>query len=148
AAPEWLAAVLLAGAVVGAGIGWTRRVTLMDAAQLADRRLDLKERLSSGVDFLERGEVHPMVAAQLADAAEHSTRLRPAEVFPHRFPREWRLLAGSLLCLLALLYLPSLPFLQSPQKRAERAAMRREGVRIQALAKEHPRRLGDRNADI
>src|SRR2546427_6907384 len=38
----------------------TRPVSLMDAAQLADMRLGLRERLSSGIDFLQRGASDPM----------------------------------------------------------------------------------------
>src|SRR5688572_6166886 len=49
---EWLPAVLAAAIVGGAAIGWTRRVSALDAAQLADRRMELRERLSSGIEFL------------------------------------------------------------------------------------------------
>jgi hypothetical protein len=146
--PEWLLGVLLAGALIGIGIGLTRRVTLMDAAQLADRRLNLRERLSSGVDFITRGESDEMVAAQIADAAEHCTRLRPAQVFPHRFPREARWFAGGIVALLAVIYVPELPIFQSPQKRAEQVAMKREGDRLEALAKDATKRKGGRNADV
>ena len=72
---EWLAGLLLVWTLIGAGLGLTRPVSLMDAAQLADQRLGLKERLSSGINFLQRGADDPMTAAQLADAAEHSQRL-------------------------------------------------------------------------
>ncbi len=87
APPEDLAGLLGIGALAGAVVGLTRPVSLMDAAQLADRRLGLKERLSSGIDFLQRGASDPMMAAQLVDAAEHSRQLRPREVFPFRPPR-------------------------------------------------------------
>jgi hypothetical protein len=148
APPEWLGGLLLAGALVGAIVGLTRRVTAMDAAQLADRRLDLRERLSSGLDFLSRGETDAMVTAQVADAAERSAQLRSAAVFPHRFPREARLFAVSLLVLLAAIYLPELAIFQGPQKVAERAALGREGEKLQALAKDPTRRRADRSADI
>jgi hypothetical protein len=148
APPEYLAGLLALGAVVGAAIGLTRPISLMDAAQLADRRLGLKERLSSGIDFLQRGASDPMTAAQLADAAEHSQRLRPREVFPFRAPREARFFLGSLLLLFALVFLPELSVFQTPKVRAEKAAIKKEGERIEKLAKDYKKRDVQRNSEI
>jgi hypothetical protein len=55
---EWLVPILAAAALAGAVIGWTRPVSAMDAARLADQRLGLRERLSSGLEFVGwRGEL-------------------------------------------------------------------------------------------
>jgi len=148
APPEYLAGLLALGAVVGAVIGLTRPVSLMDAAQLADMRLGLRERLSSGIDFLQRGASDPMTVAQLADAAEHSRRLRPREVFPFRAPREAKLFLGSLLLLFALVFVPELSVFQSPKVRAQQAAIKKEGERIEKLAKEYKKRDVQRNSEI
>jgi hypothetical protein len=148
APPEYLAGLLALGAVVGAAIGLTRPISLMDAAQLADRRLGLKERLSSGIDFLQRGASDPMTAAQLADAAEHSQRLRPREVFPFRAPREARFFLGSLLLLGALVFLPELSVFQSPKVRAEKTAIKKEGEQIEKLAKDYKKHDLERNSQI
>jgi hypothetical protein len=176
APPEYLAGVLALGALIGAAIGMTRRVSLMDAAQLADRRLGLKERLSSGIDFMERNSRREasgvrreidkadgasvdcsrltpdasrlMIAAQLADAAEHSSRLRAPEVFPFRVPREAKFFAASLLLLCGLVFVPELSVFQSPKVRAEKTAMKKEGERIEKLAKDYKKRSAQKNADI
>jgi hypothetical protein len=148
APPEYLAGVLALGALAGIAIGLTRRVSLMDAAQLADRRLGLKERLSSGIDFMERGAGDAMTTAQLADAAEHSSRLRATEVFPFRVPREAKFFAASLLLLCGLVFVPELSVFQSPKVRAEKAAMKKEGERIEKLAKDTKKRAAQKNADI
>src|SRR5438094_2716560 len=148
APPEYLAGMLLLGALVGAVAGLTRPVSLMDAAQLADRRLGLKERLSSGIDFMERGVGDAMTTAQLADAAEHSSRLRPREVFPFRVPREAKFFAASLLLLLGLVFVPELSIFQSPKVRAEKTALKKEGERIEKLAKDYRKRDAQKNADI
>ena len=113
-----------------------------------DRRLGLQERLSSGIDFLERGAGEPMPAAQLADAAEHSRQLRPREVFPFHPPREAKFFAGSVLLLLALLFVPELSVFQSPKVRAQKAAIRKEGQRIEQLAKDYRKRNAQPNAQI
>ena len=148
APPEYLAGLLALGAVVGSAIGLTRPISLMDAAQLADRRLGLKERLSSGIDFLQSGATDPMTAAQLADAAEHSQRLRPREVFPFRAPREARFFLGSLALLFALVFVPELSVFQSPRVRAEKAAIRKQGEQIEKLAKDYKKRDLERNSQI
>jgi hypothetical protein len=144
----WLPPILLAGAIGGAGLGLSRRVSLMDAARLADRRLDLKERLSSGVEFIGRGDGDAMMDAQIADAAEHATRLRAAEAFPYRLPREARLFGVALAVLLGAVYLPELAVFQGPRERAEREAMKREGAKIEALAKDPARQRAQSNAEI
>jgi hypothetical protein len=148
APPEYLAGVLAVGALIGAVVGVTRRVTLMEAAQLADQRLGLKERLSSGIDFVQRGEAQGMTAAQIADAAEHSTRLRPREVFPFRVPREAKFFAASLALLLGMLFVPELSFFQTPKVRAEKAAMKKQGEQIEKLAKDYKKRNVQKNSEI
>jgi hypothetical protein len=148
APPEYLAGLLALGAVVGAAIGLTRPISLMDAAQLADRRLGLKERLSSGIDFLQSGASDPMTAAQLADAAGHSERLRPREVFPFRAPREARFFLGSLGLLFALVFVPELSVFQSPKARAEKAAIQKQGEQIEKLAKDYKKHDLERNSQI
>lgn len=145
---EWLPLVLSVAAAAGALFGWTRPVTPMDAARLADQRLSLRERLSSGVDFVQRRARDPLIDAQIEDAARHSARLRPGEVFPYRMPREWRPLAVAAVLLLGVLFVPELSIFQSPQQQAEKAAMKREGAKLQQLAKETLRHKSSSNAEI
>jgi PBP1b-binding outer membrane lipoprotein LpoB len=145
--PEWLPPAFLTAAALGALWGWTRPVTSMDAARLADQRLGLCERLSSGIEFAARtpGEVvspeeTDFIQAQVADAAKHGAGLQPAAVFPWRVPREGRWLAGAAGVLLGVMLLPELPLFQSPRERAERAAMEREGKRLETIAREAVKR--------
>src|SRR5262245_17222866 len=117
-AVDWIGLILVTGAVTGLAIGWTRRVTCLAAAQLADSRLDLKERLSSGLVFAAAGARDEMTAAQLADASARAREARSSQVFPWRLPRQCRAAGATLLLLLAILYVPELPFFHSPQQRA------------------------------
>jgi hypothetical protein len=147
-AVDWIGLTLAVGALVGLAYGWTRRVTPLAAAQLADRRLDLKERLSSGVLLSAAAPDDPMVAAQVADAAEHSRDLRPGQVFPWRLPREARYLGATAALLLGILYVPELPFFHSDRERAEQAAMADAGKMYQEAARELERhRTGDPSRD-
>jgi len=152
--PEGLLPAFLVVAALGALWGWTRPVTAMDAARLADQRLGLRERLSSGLDFAGRGErpatpeEAAFIHAQIEDAARHGVRLQPAAVFPWRFPREGRWLAGAAALLLAVMLLPELPFFQSPRERAERAAMKREGKRLETIAREAAKRKDPTSSEV
>ncbi len=140
--------LLLTGLLVGLVVGFSRRVTLLAAAQLADQRLGLKERLSSALLLSDGVARDPMAAAQLGDAVEHSREVCTSAVFPWRLPREARACAATLALLLGLLYLPDLPFLQSPRARADRLAMSESGAQLQAAAHALERRnTGDRSRD-
>jgi hypothetical protein len=148
AAVDWIWPALIVGAIAGLAYGWTRAVSPLAAAQIADRRLDLKERISSGLLFASEPAREELVAAQVADAAEHSRALRPGAVFPWRLPREARYLWATVALLLAVLYVPELPFFHSPRERAEQAAMADAGKRYQEAAREIERqRTGDPSRD-
>jgi hypothetical protein len=148
APPEYVAALLAAGALIGVVLGLLQPVSMMDAARLADRRLGLKERLSSGLDFVQRGADDPMTAAQIEDAVGHARGLRPREVFEFRLPREAKFFAGSLALLLGLVFLPELAVFQSPKVNAEKTAIKKEGERIEKLAKEYRKREIHKNSEI
>jgi hypothetical protein len=94
AAVDWIGAALILGAMVGLVIGWTRAVTTLTAAQLADERLDLKERISTGVLLAASADSDDMALAQLADAARSARSVHPAQAFPWRLPRLARWLSA------------------------------------------------------
>lgn len=132
---DYLWALLLVGAVTGLIIGWTRRITPMVAAQIADERAGLKERLSTAVEIAASEDRSPIAQAQLADAAEHAQGLQISRVLPWRMPRQARYLAGAVALLLAVIFVPELSIFHSRQEQLDREAMRKEGQRIQRIAK-------------
>jgi hypothetical protein len=132
---DYLWAMLLVGAITGLIIGATRRITPMVAAQIADERGGLKERLSTAIEIAASKERSAIAEAQLADAAQHAGSLQVARVLPWQAPRHWRFLAGAIALLLAVIYVPELPIFHSRQERLDREAMQKEGARIQKIAK-------------
>jgi hypothetical protein len=52
------------------------------------------------------------------------------------------------LLLLGLVFVPELSIFQSPQVRAQKAAMKQQGEQIEKLAKDYKKRSGQKNADI
>lgn len=78
---------------------WARAFSIRDCAIHLDRLLGLDERLSTAIE--QPGAMGPVL---LADA---SGALARASMPPRRFPREGRLLAGSLVLLAVLFSIPS-----------------------------------------
>ncbi|MBI3912378.1 MAG: hypothetical protein HY320_15775 [Armatimonadetes bacterium] len=135
AAEDWLWAAALAGLLIGGALGLTRRISAAAVAWLADQRLGLKDRLSTGLEFSASPSPEPIVAALLANAAAHAQQVHPKQVFPWAPPREWRWLAVAAALFLAVLILPGLAVFQSPQARAEEAVIKEEGEKLQQLAR-------------
>lgn len=151
-AVDYIGPVLFLGAALGALLGWFRPVSRLTAARIAEERADLKERLSTALVLSERGVESEVARAQRADAARCAAALRPADLLPWRLPSQARFLAIAIAALLAALYLPDLPIFSTPQQRLDREAMREQGRRLQAAAREIerrvPRKRDDPNAEI
>jgi len=139
---EWahLAALLIAGLVIGWLWGFLRRLTDFEVARVAEQRITLKERLSSAVVLAPRSSADPMVSALLEDAAEHLNSVRPSRLFPRRLARNGLAFLGLVIALLAAVILPELPAFQSAATRQERADLRREGERLVKLSERLPKK--------
>jgi len=106
------AAGLAAGfSTLGILYGLLARLPLSHVARLADRRLDLKERLSSAREHLviPAAAAPDVVRAQLAETAARLREIRPERAFPMRLQAEARLLPPVAALALALALLPPLP---------------------------------------
>jgi hypothetical protein len=132
------------GALLGLGVlcavvlAFLRPLTALDVARLTERRADLKERLSSAVEFQQRNALgaESFYDALLADADRHAAGLDVRALYPLRIPRS---LPVGMLCALALFlfyYLPTLPMFWSPQMKQEMAEVKRQGIQIEKLAKD------------
>ena len=120
----------LAGAALGALWGGRRAVTPPQAADAAERRLPLKERLSSALEFNAPHSAPPMLALQHADAAAHAQALKPSDAVPLRLPRAFWLMLPLLLLLALLVWLPFIPGLDTSASRADRRAVQSAGAAL------------------
>lgn len=150
-AEDYLWVSILLGGAAGFVFGWTRPVSALDAAQIADERAGLKERLSTAVELSRAGSRSEIAEAQLADAAKHADSLRASTVLPWRVPFEVRYLAAAIALLAAVMIVPQLDVFKSAQDKADEAAMKLQGEQIQAVAKKLQKDLkkgGDKNDEI
>jgi hypothetical protein len=121
-----------------AGLAWSLRrpVTLLQAAALADRYLGLKERLSSGIQFMSQADRGGLVPSLVVDASTTAEKLDPRRAFPLRPPRDAAYLGGLAVAFVVLAFVPPLNLFMSPGEVALKAAMKREGREIERVAKE------------
>jgi hypothetical protein len=102
-------AASLLGLLGGALYGFTRRVSIPDAARLADRAFGLSERVSTALEWAEHPDRTPLVDALVADAVQRIESLPARQVVPRILPREARLLPLPALAAVMLALAPPLP---------------------------------------
>ena len=108
----------LAGALVAVGVvagvlyGLCLRLPPREAARLADRGYDLKDRVATALEWSTRPDRTPVVDALIADAVARVERLDVRRIIARRLPREARLVPVPLVLGLLLAVAPPLPLPQ------------------------------------
>lgn len=136
----WIVGGLIAAALLVAVVFvFMRKLTPLDVAKITERRTDLKERLSSAVEFRGMGidAQSPFYREQFLDAELYAGRVSIKEAYPIRIPREfWAGLAASL-ALFGLYFLPTLPVFWSPTKKAEIAELKVQAMKVIKISEDH-----------
>ncbi len=134
----WYGPIAL-GAVVGIVYGVLRKLTDLAVAVAADKRTGLKERISTAVALRRASQVDEMGTALIEDAQEHAQGVEPAEVFPRKWARQHGAFTVALVVLLAAILIPTMPVFQSKTRQGEIEVMKREGAKLEKVAKEMKR---------
>lgn len=128
--------ITLLCAATGIVYGATRKVREEQVAQWLDRHAEGQERLTTAQWLSRRGVQHEMEQLQLQDAESHAQTLDVHHLARVPLPRTlWGALALTALAFF-LWFAPDIRWLQSPQSRQEKQAMRSAGERAEQLAKE------------
>jgi hypothetical protein len=109
----WAIAIIVAGPVLGALVGWAKGRSPRLAAIATDEHYHLKDRAASAVDFLNRGQHTPLHQLQLADAEAHLREIDPVVVAPFRLPSTVPFALASSIFALGLLLWPKATPLQA-----------------------------------
>jgi hypothetical protein len=133
--PEVVIAVGGAGLLAGLAIGLWPRYTARHGALALDSRLGLKERIASALEFAGKGHDDGVFRLQYADALAHAEAADLRRAFPHRLTREMKLFSAAGILFTVSFLLPHMPLFQSEAQQRERAATKREGAKIQMVAK-------------
>lgn len=128
--------ITLLCATAGIVYGATRKVREEQVAQWLDRHAEGQERLTTAQWLSRRGVQHEMEQLQLQDAESHAQTLDVHHLARVPLPRTlWGALALTALAVF-LWFAPDITWLQSPQSRTEKRAMRSAGERAEQLAKQ------------
>lgn len=131
----WLwAGIVLFGAAAGVAWGLLRPLDDLTVALAADKRTGLKERLSTAVAL--RGDHEEMTEALVNDSCSKIAAIDSADVFRHRFGLPHIVCGAALIALLAVVFIPMMPELQSKTHRQEVAVMKTEGKKLVRIAKQ------------
>lgn len=128
--------IVLLFAASGLVYGATRRVRHEQVAQWLDRQANTQERLTTAQWLSQRGVQQEMEQLQIQDAESCAQTLDLHRLVRVPLPRTlWSALALTALTVF-LWFAPDIAWLQSPQTRMEKQALRSAGERAEQLAKE------------
>ncbi len=105
-------------------------------AASTDRRLGLRDRIGSAVQFVRGRSPSGMQQATILDAVHYLTAVRPGQAFPIGWPRGAKAAGVCLFALLLVQVLPIPALLLSAQEREEKAELREHAAQIEPLAKD------------
>ena len=105
-------------------------------AENTDRRLGLRDRLSTAVELVRDPDPSGMEDAAVLDALDHLQGLRSSHAYPLRLYRSTKTAGLCLLVLLAVQLAPIPPWLLTQEQREERAMLRKRAAEIEPLARE------------
>jgi hypothetical protein len=144
ALPAALGVVLL-GALIGASIGLAKKVPTADAARLADRAFGLEDRVATALEWANRPDRSPLVAALVADTTDRVATMPVRQIISRHPSREAKLVAIPLAASVALALAPAVPVpsLRLPDFSATRdedkAAERAETAMMQEASRALPK---------
>jgi myosin heavy subunit len=148
-APGLLAGLMALALILGALHALLPRLTDLDVARLTESRADLKERLSSAVEFRRLGmePTAPFYGEQFSDANRHAAELDIKKLYPARIPRTLPL--GIILCLAlwGVYFLPGLPIFWSKEKKAEMAEVKAQGIQLLKVAEDKEKTADQQKLD-
>jgi hypothetical protein len=133
------------GTVIGMVVGLAKKVPVADAARLADRAFGLDERVATSMEWANRPDRSPLVAALVADTSERVATLPVRQIIGRRSSREAKLVAVPLAASLALALAPAVPVpsLRLPDftttREQDKAAERAETATMQEASRALPK---------
>jgi hypothetical protein len=132
----WAGGLVAIAAAAGLLWGLLFRITPAQAAALTDKRLELRERLSSGMCFIGRPGREALIPELMTDAGDAAEAIEPARVYPYRLPRDARYLCAAGAAFAALAFLPQMNIFMSTGEVAVRESMKQQAKAIEKVAKQ------------
>jgi len=118
--------------IIGLIMGITKRISLLDSAILADNKLNLKDRLGSAVEIINKDKISAMAELQLEDTAIHARILDPKAIQHHAVPAITKSLPAVVIALVLVGMIPS----RYGEPVEIRQAIRQVGANIETSARD------------
>ena len=118
---------------MGISLSLLRKTDLLAVACFVDRRLNLKERLSTAFEAIRRGEADDdFVRLQIRDAAHFAQEILPATAVPYTFPSTLKLFPLPLVLIVLSFAIPRVYEIPPLPTAAERTAIDRAAAELES----------------
>ncbi len=129
--------LLTAGLVLGSLASLLRPISMFEAALACDLRLQLKERITSAIEFTAQKETNPLIPALISDAERHAAIISPGRDFPIRTPRDAIYALILLAIAIGLYFVPPWQYtFASDETREEYREVQAEAQAVRDIARE------------
>ena len=123
--------LIAVASVVAIGLSLARKIDPFEVAHLVDQRLNLKERLGTALEAMDRQETGNFAILQIRDAARAAQEILPATVVPHTVPATLKWLPIPMLLVGLSFFIPRMYEVPPPPTTSEHAAIHDAAARLE-----------------
>ena len=120
--------------VIAVGLSLSRKIDPFAVAHLIDQRLNLKERLGTALEAMDRRNAGDFAILQVRDAARAAQGILPATAVSYTVPRTLKWLPIPILLVGLSFFIPRMYEVPSPPTTSEHAAIQDAAARLEGAA--------------
>ena len=117
--------------VTAVGLSLGRQINPSEVARLVDQRLNLKERMGTALEVMDRKGTDDFAVLQIRDTARASQEILPAAAVSYTFPSTLKWLPIPVLLVALSFFLPRMYEVPAPPNPSERAAIHDAATRLE-----------------
>ena len=118
---------------IAAGLSLLRKIDSFEVAHFVDQRLNLKERLGTALEAMDRMNVGGFAILQVRDAARAAQGILPATVVSYTVPRTLKWLPIPILLVGLSFFIPRMYAVVPPPTASEQAAIHDAAARLEGM---------------
>jgi hypothetical protein len=132
----WIIGIIILFSIIGTVYSLFKKITLMDAAKLTDENLNLKERISSAIEFEDKKDESPFVPQLILDAIAHKNKILPEKIVRFIPPYKLRYLFIALTVVISLFFVPNIHWSHPKPDKQVVDVIHKEAKKIEKIAKD------------
>jgi hypothetical protein len=122
---------IMLASVIAVGLSLGRKINPSEVARLVDQRLNLKERMGTALEVMDRRGTDDFAMLQIRDTARASQEILPAAAVSYTFPSTLKWLPIPLLIVGLSFFIPRMYEVPTPPNPSEHAAIRDAASRLE-----------------